>query len=309
MLSRTYSRRLVVIIGVALAVGLTARWAAKPKGFGRAGHYRGDAPAEEAVRAPRHQGQQVCAPCHDAEFQKHEKDVHLSVECEDCHGAGDVHVAARRAKAPAAEGRMFRQLAQANCLACHRRLVARPALFPTVDVGAHFKLVGVRDPATTCQSCHSPHEPLFLDRKVSQARIHPLIHPCTDCHRDASVAQRPRPEGHVVTFQCRDCHADVVADFATKPHKALDCRACHPFRKDSEFSGRIFKNASPQFCLMCHRDAAFKERGRMPLIKSLEEHRKDMGGDDAKRCVDCHLTEKIHAARAGAAKVIVGGGK
>jgi hypothetical protein len=127
------------------------------------------------------------------------------------------------------------------------------------------------------------------------------------------VAQRPRPEGHVVTFQCQDCHADVVADFAKKPHHALDCRACHSFRKDSEFSGRIFKNANPQFCLLCHLDAPFKEKGgKPPLIKSFEEHRKEMGGEEAaaagRRCVDCHLTDKIHAVRAGAANVVVPGG-
>jgi hypothetical protein len=313
LLGQAYGRRLLLIFGSCVAIALAARWAAKPEGFGRTGHYRAAAPQEEAARPPRLQGVKVCAGCHDDEFQKHEKDVHVTVECEDCHGAGAAHVAARRAGASPQEGRQFRELLQANCLACHRRLEARPKLFPTVDVMEHYRLVGVGDPGTTCQTCHNPHEPLFLDRKVAQARIHPLIHPCSDCHRDKRGAQRQLPEGHVVTFKCGDCHAETVADFATKPHRALGCQVCHPFRKASEFSGRIFKNGSPRFCLMCHQDAPWRAKGKQPVIKSFEAHRSDMAATDAdktKRCVDCHLTEKIHAARRGSASVVVpSGGK
>ena len=40
------------------------------------------------------------------------------------------------------------------------------------------------DPETTCIECHSPHEPLFLLESVKQARIHPVIYECTDCHAE-----------------------------------------------------------------------------------------------------------------------------
>jgi hypothetical protein len=246
------------------------------------------------------QGKQVCGECHDDEFGRHEKDVHVSVQCEDCHGAGADHVKARRADAPVSEGQIFRALEQANCLACHRRLMARPKLFPTVDPVEHLAFVGVSDPSIPCQSCHNPHEPLFLERRVSESRIHPLIHPCSDCHAGEAVEERPLPEGHVVTFQCKDCHSDVVADARQKAHGALDCRTCHLFRKDSEFSGRIFKNGNPRFCLMCHGKQPFKDGKRIPLLASFEAHLADVATDEAdraKRCADCHVEDWIHAVK------------
>lgn len=291
-----YSRRLAAIVVLLVGGAAVARAALKPSDFGSlGGHYRGNAPAEAAAATPVHQGKQVCATCHAEQFEQHEKDVHVNVQCENCHGPGDAHVAARRASAPADQGRIFRELEQANCLACHRALAARPKLFPTVEVGEHFKLVGVKDPKTPCQACHSPHEPLFLERPVAQARKHPLIHPCSDCHADRGVAARALPAGHVVTFQCADCHAEIAADFAKKPHRHLDCRACHNFHKDSEFSGSIFKNGNPRLCLMCHEAKPFKDE-TVPKIESFEAHRSDVAldGDEEKRCADCHLTKRIH---------------
>ncbi len=297
--SLRYVRRLLAI-GITALVGLLAvRWYLVPEGFGETGHYRAAAPVEEAAREPLLRGKAVCGGCHADEFAKHEKDVHVTVECEDCHGAGAEHVEARLAGKPKGEGVIFRELAQANCLACHRRIEARPKLFPTIDLAEHFALVGVKDAMTPCQGCHNPHEPLFLERRVVDARIHPLIHRCTDCHAQREVQSRPLPEGHVVTFQCRDCHADVVADYQSKTHHALDCTTCHPFRKDSEFSGRILKIGSPTFCLMCHQKRSFMDPARKPLIESLDAHIAEYGSPDdkGKRCVDCHLEDNIHARR------------
>jgi predicted CXXCH cytochrome family protein len=290
-----YSRRIVAILIAAVGAAAIVRSFLVPKGFGEFGHYRGAAPGEVAALTPVFQGKQACGACHAAEFERHEKDVHVNVQCEDCHGPGEAHVAARRAHAPAEQGHIFRELEQSNCLACHRRLVARPKLFPTIEVAEHFALVGVKDPKTTCQSCHDPHQPLFLERPVSQARKHPLIHPCSDCHADRAVEQRPMPAGHVVTFQCADCHAEIAADFKTRKHAFLDCRACHNFHKESEFSGAIFKNGNPRLCLMCHQAAPFKNE-KVPKIESFEAHRADVAGegDEQKRCADCHLAKRIH---------------
>jgi len=300
--SQAYSRRLFFILAVLVVAGLSVRWALVPKSFGEKGHYRALAPLEEMARKPLLQGKKVCAKCHADEFTRHEKDIHVHVQCEDCHGDGSAHVKAREAGLDPEQAPMFRELQQANCLACHRRLAARPKLFPTIDVKEHFRKVRVKDPATRCQECHNPHEPLALDQRVSKARIHPLIHPCKDCHHEKDIAKKPLPEGHVVTFTCKDCHADIVADFSKKPHAQFDCRTCHLFHKDSEFSGRIFKNGNPKFCLMCHLDRPFKDGDRIPLLESFDAHLDDVAEDDgdrAKRCVDCHLDEMIHSVKGG----------
>ncbi|TNF37750.1 MAG: hypothetical protein EP329_02275 [Deltaproteobacteria bacterium] len=292
------------LVGAAVILGLVVRALLVPEGFGSDGHHRPQAPAEEAARAPIHQGKATCAECHAEQFAAHERDAHVAVPCEDCHGAAGEHVAARTAKRPPEEGRLFRKLAQANCLACHRQLIARPKLFPTIDVAAHFTKVGVKVPDTPCQSCHDPHQPLFLERPVSQARIHPLIHLCSDCHHDPTVEERELPAGHVVTFRCGDCHKELVADVGSKGHKDLACRTCHVFHADSPFSGRIHKNANPRFCLLCHLEHPFKDEDAVPLIASFEAHREEMADDDAdlkKRCVDCHMESAIHALRPSSA--------
>ena len=307
-----YARRAVAIPLVLLAAGLAVRTILVPEDFGTDGYFRASAPEDEAAREPVHQGVEACGRCHADERTRHDKDVHVRVPCEDCHGPGAEHARAREAREPPEKGYIFRELAQANCLACHRRLIARPALFPTVTVADHYALVGVRDPQTRCQECHDPHQPLFLDRPAFEARIHPLIHPCSDCHRDAQIERRPRPKGHVVTFQCGDCHADMVADASNKAHGSLDCRTCHQFHRDSEFSGRIYKNGNPRFCLMCHQDHPFKVRDRMPLLASFEAHLDDVassGEDRGKRCVDCHLDEAIHSVARRARAVVVPGGE
>ncbi len=309
LLSFKYSRRLLLLLLAAVSAAAVVRGLLVPEGFGEQGHFRAAAPAEAAAREPVLQGKQVCATCHAEQLQKHERDAHVGVQCESCHGRGDAHVAARRSGAPPAQGHIFRELEQSNCLACHRRLAARPKLFPTIEVAAHFALVGVKDPKTPCQSCHDPHAPLFLERPVAQARKHPLIHPCSDCHAEPAVAAKALPAGHLVTFQCADCHAAIAADFAGKAHRDLDCRTCHSFHKDSEFSGAIVKNGNPGLCLMCHQDKPFKD-DRIPKVASLEAHRSEMAmdeQDEQKRCVDCHLKKRIHALPGARAAVSVAG--
>lgn len=300
ILSQAYSRRVFVILAVLIVAALTVRWALVPKSFGKDGHYRSLAPLEEMARKPLLQGKKVCAKCHAKQFAKHENGIHVHVQCEDCHGNGSAHVKAREAGADPSQGHMFRKLMQANCLACHRRLAARPKLFPTINVQEHFRKVRVKNQATRCQECHNPHQPLFLDRPLSQARIHPLIHPCSDCHKEKNIAEKPLPKGHVVTFQCKDCHAAIVVDFKKKPHAQFGCRTCHQFHKDSDFSGRIIKNGNPRFCLMCHLDRPFKDGTRIPLLKSFSAHLDDVAedkSDRAKRCVDCHLDDAIHRVK------------
>lgn len=300
LLSFSYARRLFGLLFVGLVVAGTAKTLATPAGFGVLGHYRVGAIAEERERAPLLTGKEVCASCHVVQATKHAKDVHATVQCEDCHGAGRIHAEAMKRGAPLTEGKIFRQLGQADCLTCHRQTEARPKMFPTVDLKQHFSFLSVSDPSTPCQSCHDPHEPIFLDRKVSEARMHPLIHPCADCHRDRKIVSRALPAEHVVTFQCKDCHAEIAADFKTKSHRFFECTVCHLFHKDSEYAGRIYKITDPRFCLLCHQTRRFVESREMPQIESEAAHlnqRAQSAADRSKRCTDCHQERRVHATK------------
>lgn len=288
--------RLFAVIGVLLAAGFGARLLAVPDGFGETGHFRAAAPTEARMRTPLHVGEETCAECHDEEVALHGKDVHAGVPCEDCHGPGGKHADDPEA-AP-----LVKPSGKEPCLVCHRQLAARPTSFPQIRWKQHYAFVGVADESVECKVCHNPHEPLYLDRDVHAARLHPLVHRCEDCHRGGQDAKAQRPEGHPAIFECSYCHGDVVKDFATRTHAQVRCTTCHLFVRESDFAGRIIRDADPRFCLLCHRDAPFRSDDAPPGIE-WPAHLEDVGEeeiDPKARCVDCHR-DRIHAPRAKAA--------
>ena len=277
------------LISGSLVVGLVLRSLLVPDTFGEHGHYR--QAAVEDARQPElhHMGATACAECHDDILDLHAKDAHAGVQCESCHGPGTAHVDA------GGEGAILLPRGKENCLVCHLLLLARPGDFPQINPQEHYQFVGVADNTTPCTVCHDPHEPLYMDRDLRTARLHPLIQRCRDCHPGRTDETLPRPAGHPAIFQCDYCHPEVVADFARRPHHIMRCTACHIFFRESDFAGRILRDADPRFCLLCHREADFRSASAAPGI-IWPDHRDDMAVDDAdqeKRCIDCHQ-ERIH---------------
>ena len=278
---------IVVVLGLATAGA--ARWLVVPASFGDFGWYRGDAVSEAKAMPVRHQGEETCLECHDDIAELHDKDAHVRVPCETCHGPGAAHVESE------GETAMRIPKEKADCLVCHRLLDARPGPFPQIRWREHYRFVGVKEEKTQCVACHSPHEPLYMDREITEARLHPLIHRCRDCHLGRTDETLQRPESHPAIFECQYCHGALVKDFAARPHQQVKCTRCHIFFKESEFAGRIIRDADPRFCLLCHRDAEFRSEDAAPSIE-WPEHRDDMADSDAdktKRCVDCHQ-DRIH---------------
>ena len=276
---------LVVIV---VTAALIARAYLVPATFGEFGFFRAASMDEEKARLPRHVGRAACVECHKEIAAIHAKDAHASVECETCHGPGWEHVEKPDAELP-------RPNTRENCLTCHRLLDARFGSFPQVDWRKHFQFVGVGDSSIACVRCHSPHEPLFMDRDLHAARLHPLVHDCGECHIGRTDASLKRPDAHPMIFQCDYCHSDLVRSFEKGAHTKLHCKACHLFIRENSFSGRIVRNASPKFCLLCHRKTDFKAASGPPTIE-WPSHMKDVSDDppDANRpCVSCHQ-EQIH---------------
>lgn len=287
--SYRHTTRLFLVIGIALALAFLVRSQLVPDSFGELGHFRADAIEEAKGLEPRHLGRDACADCHDDIVALHAKDAHFRVPCESCHGAGTLHVAAE------GEGGIHRPEGKEVCLICHRLLPARPGDFAQIVVKDHYDFVGVEDEKTLCLACHNPHEPLYMDRDLRQARLHPLIQRCRDCHIGRTDATLPRPASHPVVFQCDYCHAEVAAGFAERAHSSVNCTTCHIFFKESESAGRIIRDTDPRFCLLCHRDADFRSDDAPPGIE-WPDHRETMAEDDSdleKRCIDCHQ-DRIH---------------
>ncbi len=277
---------LVVVAVVAIA----ARSVAVPETFGEYGTYRAAAVTEAMERAPRHVGEAVCEECHDDIVAIHDKDVHVHVQCETCHGPGSTHVE----KEDGTE--IIRPQGKEFCLTCHRLLLARPGPFPQVRWKEHFEFVGVKDETIDCTACHDPHEPLYLDRDIHSARLHPLIQRCRDCHVGMQEDSSAKPPDHPQVFECGYCHEEKVKDFARRTHAKVSCTTCHLFIKESSFSGRIIRDADPRFCLLCHRDAEFRSVNSAPGIDwpAHLDDVKEGPEDEGKRCIDCHR-DRIHA--------------
>jgi hypothetical protein len=288
--SYRHAYRLFGLVGGAVTLALVARGLAMPADFGRFGFYRGGAPADAAhARNPRYLGSKACVECHDDELATHAKDVHRTVQCEDCHGPAAKHV-----EDPANEHPVVDK-SQDACLVCHRKLTARPASFPQVAWRDHFAFVGVKDEKTECVKCHDPHQPLFLQKPVAEARLHPLVHRCRDCHLNRTDETLPRPAEHPAIFQCSYCHKDLAKDFATRTHQKVSCTTCHLFLKESDFAGRIVRNTDPRFCLLCHRAAAFRSSDA-PATIEWPAHAQQWDADitdPATPCTNCHA-DAIH---------------
>ncbi|MBI5498958.1 MAG: hypothetical protein HY907_01850 [Deltaproteobacteria bacterium] len=307
----------VLRLGIALLViggaAIVARAALVPDSYGAYGYFRGDA-VRDAMRErkPAHQGRAACAGCHEAEGALHGKDFHAGIQCESCHGAGGEHVAsvAARAEGKAELVPVVIPRTQEPCLWCHRRLAARPSSFPQIDPEEHLRGFAVADLGTPCMRCHDPHEPLFLTRPLREARLHPVIQQCRDCHAGDVDTAAVRPEGHPVVFECRYCHGDIAADFAERTHRALPCGRCHQAHRESETATRIVRSHGPDFCLLCHRDFPLREPVGMPTVawpahpERNPENPPPPLPEDAP-CVDCHM-DRIHAR--GLATAAVPGG-
>jgi hypothetical protein len=285
----------LVIVGLVVIAALIARVLLIPKTFGEYGYFRGAAPVEARDFPVRHIGQDRCAECHDNEAALHDKDAHAKVACETCHGPGSAHADA------SGDGPIRVPRTRDDCLVCHRLLDARPGSFPQITWQDHYRFVGVKDESVQCIQCHSPHEPLFMDRDLRTARLHPLIQRCRDCHVGRTDETLARPDNHPAIFECSYCHSKVVADKAKRSHKNIGCTTCHIFFKESEFAGRIIRDADPRFCLLCHRKADFRAASAPPGIV-WPEHVKDIGGDEEHpgRCIDCHQ-DRIHVVMHGGA--------
>ena len=317
MKNHSHVKRVFALLIIAGIAGFGIRKLVLPDTFGTIGHYRADSLKDILKLKQVYQGKEACSPCHDkCDILK--KDVHYDAQCENCHGPGNVHIAkiesfleqnnlhpAESGKYPAEAlkviskdmAQMPKEYTLEGCLYCHRKLESRPHDFAQIDPKEHYKSLHVTDNSIKCVECHDPHEPLFLLNPVSEARIHPTIYECEQCHKERPEKSDKDVENHPVIFECVDCHAAIVQDFKKREHAFMRCTGCHLYHRENEISGRIYKNPNKQFCLLCHEKKAFKDQVNLPQIVE-SKHLEDMPvamRKDAKAvmnsktaCLECH---------------------
>jgi hypothetical protein len=144
--------RIVILVAVLLAVVLLARGFLVPKTYGLYGRYRGANVAQQMDARPvLHGGAAACAECHSDQAGKRTAGAHKGVSCEICHGPLGAHILADGSVVKPPIDRSF-----TLCARCHRKVAARPASFPQVDLEQH-----VNGPVEgkVCLECHDPHSP------------------------------------------------------------------------------------------------------------------------------------------------------
>jgi len=302
-----YSHVFRIGLGVILLV-LAGWWAPRwwrPESYGESGPYRTESLSENMQREFTFQGRQSCRPCHPEILQTHQKDVHVTVPCEDCHNAADKHNAFHQGTAEIPnvnQAILDREFAQANCVVCHLKLTARPTSFPQVDPDRHLNFHHVTAENTFCTACHNPHEPLFLITSFDQAKIHPLVNQCRDCHDTPPEKNYTAAPNHPAIITCQKCHPNLVSDYNQRPHAYLPCGACHQLKQKNETSARINRRNSKMFCLMCHENPDHLNRDLVPqivLIEHLPEKAQIRGLDlenletNKTACLLCHI-DTIH---------------
>jgi len=132
------------LAGVAAFVIL--RWLMVPADFGRFGHYRAGAVADNMARPIVYAGQAACLECHADVAEARAQGKHVRVACESCHGALAVHAADPRAAKPT------RPDPRKTCITCHTSSISKPAAFPQVVPAEHA-------PEGSCAACHAVHNP------------------------------------------------------------------------------------------------------------------------------------------------------
>jgi predicted CXXCH cytochrome family protein len=314
----SHVKRVFALLIITVLIGFAVRKILLPATFGSIGHYRAASLKDILNQNPVYQSKAACSPCHEDNYKLHEKDVHYGVQCENCHGPGNSHIAEivtflnQNHVEPTSSGQYSREALKAvpkklvqmpkeytleGCLFCHRKLDSRPHDFAQIDPKEHFKTLHVTDTSIRCVECHNPHEPLYLLDPVADARIHPTIYECEDCHKKRPEKNVKDVADHPVIFECENCHTAIVQDFKKREHAFMRCTECHLYHPENDTSGRIYKNSNKQFCLLCHEKKPFKDPKRLPQIEA-SKHLEKMPGIMSKdahfiqnsktACLECH---------------------
>lgn len=208
-------------------------------------------------------GAQVCASCHQAEYDEWRGSKHAKAfsptftaywkqhdaphECLACHTTG--FDAARRAYA--VEG--------VSCEACHGPLAPG-------HPGAASMVLPVD--SSVCASCH---QQTYTEWRLSGHATHNIR--CFDCHAVHRQGLRlPAPEQ-----QCGSCHAQRLEDFAHATHhlQGLTCPTCHmPQPRTSGIGGTGAPGHSffvgAETCAACHEEMVHKSHKLGTLSQEVE---------------------------------------
>jgi DmsE family decaheme c-type cytochrome len=247
-------------------------------------------------------GSDQCRACHQEQAKtfRHSNHAQQSVECEDCHGSGSLHLTSDTHEKIIKFGKLKAEPANGVCLWCHAKSDHVSNWFS----GAH-EAKGVR-----CIDCHTIHEggargermafassgsEVRGERRALASRRE-LNEKCLQCHRKQEAQadlpyHHPIREGKMSCVDCHDphggsagnnlnsasanelcfqCHAEFQGPFSFQhPPVNEDCMKCHsPHGSPNQ---NLLAVSQPALCLQCH--SAHHNGSGLPLVD---------------RCTNCH---------------------
>jgi DmsE family decaheme c-type cytochrome len=234
-------------------------------------------------------GATQCRACHEDLAKRFTRTRHSldDVACEQCHGAGSLHVAEGAYSKDKIISFRDRPAEEANgvCLSCH----AESDHVRNWFAGAH-QAQGLK-----CSDCHTIHGEMHGDQRALESRRQqndrclgchkkqdaesslPYHHPireakmsCVDCHDPHGGSAGNNLISANVNDLCFSCHAEYQGPFSYQhPPVNEGCMKCHSAHGSP--NQNLLAVSQPALCLQCH--AAHHNGAGVPL---------------ADRCTNCH---------------------
>jgi DmsE family decaheme c-type cytochrome len=246
-------------------------------------------------------GSDQCRACHEEQGKsfRHSYHAQQSVECEDCHGSGSLHLTSDSHEKIIKFGKVKAEQANGVCLWCH----AQSDHVSNWSSSTH-EAQGVR-----CIDCHTVHDgargeqmafassgsEVRGERRAIESRRElndkclrchkkqdaqsnlPYHHPiregkmsCVDCHDPHGGSAGNNLNSASVNELCFQCHAEFQGPFSFQhPPVTEDCMKCHsPHGSPNQ---NLLAVSQPALCLQCH--SAHHNGSGLPLVD---------------RCTNCH---------------------
>lgn len=238
-------------------------------------------------------GADQCTACHGEVAKTYRRSQHSlrEVDCEQCHGAGSLHVEAggyskeSKDKIVSFKDRPAEQ-ANGACLSCHAKSDHVRNWFSSAHQAQDIK----------CSDCHTIHAAeaqaegrlaafrraqndkcLSCHRKQEAQADLPYHHPiregkvsCADCHDPHGGSAGNNLNAANGNELCLSCHAEFQGPFSFQhPPVTEDCLKCHsPHGSPNQ---NLLTLSQPALCLQCH--SAHHNGASLPLVD---------------RCTNCH---------------------
>jgi hypothetical protein len=199
---------LVILFAAALGGLLLIRHLLVPESFGKYGHYRANAIDDIRAIPASYAGYQLCADCHEDQYNAKQSSYHRGLSCEVCHGPALKHANDPESATPKVpRGRDY-------CVLCHAYEMSRPSGFPQILPNNH-------NPGKSCMTCHDPHAPTTPNPPGE----------CSACH---AVIANQKAVSHHTDLACTTCHlapkehvSQPRLNRAEKPKTRDVCGGCH----------------------------------------------------------------------------------